>query len=343
MEKGLGIKILIVILIIIILGLASYIIYDKFLNNTNNENSQNKIENVSQEQNTINTNEISIDPYAKYHQFKWLRNNTCGYTEKFEIINSKLYYINDTSKEEVTSIIGNPKYVNGIINGGILNKIFVITEQGTVWLVEVGRGDYTELHTNFIKLNIPGTILEMTHGIEGARGYAVGMYQYYLTSDGKLINENGKTYEEINGNHILGLGNFGDAIYIGSDETISYYTTDINYEYVKDTIGNNLKAKQVICQSSTTRNDLLSDGVLERFYVVTQNNQLLYFDTNTDMIAHEYTEALNKTVIKIENEEIPDQYGGHSHNIVITLSGNIKIELIDISTAYDISTKSFIE
>lgn len=97
------------------------------------------------------------------------------------------------------------------------------------------------LNDNFSRVNIEGTVINMTNGYSPLRKTEP---PYFLLSTGELINEEGSKYEELEGNFVKTIGDRWDPIYIGDDNSISYYDDDTRqYIRIKDDNGEEIKIK----------------------------------------------------------------------------------------------------
>lgn len=110
-----------------------------------------------------------------------------------------------------------------------------MTVLGKTDLIEYGLND------NFSRVNIEGTVINMTNGYSPLRKTEP---PYFLLSTGELINEEGSKYEELEGNFVKTIGDRWDPIYIGEDNSISYYDDDTRqYIKIKDDNGEEIKIK----------------------------------------------------------------------------------------------------
>lgn len=308
---------LIVVLILVIGGGAYY-----FLVVDNGEKIA-EIETEKQEESS-NSNVVDVvdntttNPYKKYENFKW----EIRYTDrdkisevewlnaKMIIENGKLYIIDNNSRKQVTTITDTPKYIFplGVQTFGAVR---VITEEGTIWIMELENDKFID---NFKKVNIDGEVVDITDGEFWADYYNP---TFYLLKTGKLINEEGKTYEEIHGNHLYMLDIWGDY-FINSDYTISGFGEFSNNEKLKDINGNIIKINQVFYDY---------EGEDTEYIVITDKNQLLCFNIN-EYVAKPVEGAENS---KVSNIEMQDTDKDWIKKLVVTLENgnNIDFEIFE--------------
>lgn len=337
---GTIIFLIIIVLLVVVAWQTGYIQLGK-IDNSNNQVIKQPNENKVEDNNVK-------DIYASYKNFKWSRDTKINFGEnfKYEIINSKLNLTRNGKTSVITSIVGTPKYITKTINGGMLASIIVITEEGDVW--NILNGDEL-LNSNangdsFSKLSLSVKIKDMTTGMQNYSSYND---MFYLTEDGRLINEKGIEWKTIHVDHIDQFGSLELMINLSPDNSLSYYdrleekTTPIK---IKDINGNLVKAKQLFIQSSAILSNLIDEtGGQERMFVVTNDNKLLYFDgPTTNMVAKEYRDSMNITVASYEVKKIPDSYGGLTTNVVIKLSNNKEVTIVDIG-GYDVATKTILD
>ena len=145
-----------------------------------------------------------------------------------------------------------------------------------------------EMNSNKIgfKVEIDEKVIDLTNGNNSVTVPYSG--PYFLTEKGNLVNEKGKTYDEINRNHINGIGTLGMMVYINKDNTFEIIRNHNTYEYMEiiDDKGNKVTGKCIFY-------DYISGK--ENFYIINENNKLLRFNGDSLMVAQSiYPYAENK-------------------------------------------------
>ena len=311
-----------------------------------NDNSENN--NDNSDKNEQNNSTSTLDPYANYKDFKWLTGNVVetpkiGYT--IEIIENKLYLVKGNEKEEI-HIKGTPKCIKGFLNGGTLGDVYLLTNEGNAYVRNFElSGDnafhYTTLHdiANNIKFReiLPGKkILEIY-----TEGFAVPHYgingPYFLIENGKLINKDEKTYEDVVKNHMTSFGNLANIVYINNDATLSFHRgnydcNDVLIVDYKAKTDKKLKIKYLCCLSNNHDDH-------ETFYAVGEDNKLYYFDRQSLMIAHKNYKYENKDVLKLQIIK-----SNNSKNVQVVFTDgtifDVKNDYSNCTSYYDFSKKT---
>lgn len=228
---------------------------------------------------------------------------------------------------------GKVKYLVNIINGGMLSSFIALTENGEAYKITSNTLDgdlgsalstYNASNLKITKVNISEKIIDLTYANYVNSNLITVGGPYYLTETGKLLNENGKSYEEINRNHVASIGNIDGIIYINEDKTLETLRTfrtlnTYEYIYIVDENNQNVKSKYVFFESSTRWTGTTSN----HYYVVDENGQLLDFSSNSLMVAYEYYEAKGKIVHKLEYDET-----NFTIKVIFTDGSSITIENI---------------
>lgn len=322
MKKGIKLStaIFIFVIIILVIGLVWMYVYYNNQNNIGNTNTE-----ISNKGNTDKKmNETVLNAYEKYSDLYWLfkgegKTEYTWYDDKIEIKDGKLYV-----KGSVVDIEGTPK---ALVTWGeqTVQRIYVLTEEGTVWKTSVVEGTNERLNSNFEKINLPAKILDMADG-----GNRLGAKEppYFLLETGELVNEEGNKYEDAIQDFATSFGNEGDRIYVKKDNTIVYYDRN-NHKYItiKDEDGNDVKMKNAYVQWSSFDGEL-AKGATERLFVVTDDGKLLYFDGYNTATAKVYKKAKNK-IVKNTREEKQEREYGVSRNRIIEFTDGTKLKLQD--------------
>lgn len=210
-----SVKILIIVLCIIIVGLVTFIVVDKVMNNNRDSN---KNENVADVVNSTNEIEKSNKNEANTNE-----TNTIANDSKTEIaneairkvlkdkdwLNKKVKFTDDKSEQKITfakisSINGNPAYfVYCIGNGGDATKLILITYDGS---------------------NVVTSNVEQDYG-----SFIVDLNKNIVCE----ISDMGEVYYEIKNNKFVELASTGSGEFIADDNTnVTYPPSYINNEVV---------------------------------------------------------------------------------------------------------------
>ncbi len=268
-----------------------------------------------------NKEENKIDPYANYKDYEWgstIFKADSSSKEKIEIKNNKVYLTFSNKTVQVKNISGTPKKVIGTVNGGIM-YYYILTQEGKIYTVEWSDMTATaDLLKDMNKYNV----VDLTVG--NGRGY-VYRNIYYLTLDGKLIDVNGDTFEELNKNFVASFGSPSHVVYIDNKAHVYYSKKgDANYTTIKDTNGNKVKAKELYMQGT-------NDGKI--IIIITKDSQIIYVN-NDGKITQEKGKYKSINTYSQEYEGI----------MLITMSNNnniIKYNLWDYY--YDVEKKKTID
>ena len=307
----------IIVLLVIVLGVVYYLGFVK------DDGEFAETNNVGEEQ----TEKSPYDKYAElYWYFKDNENDKIEFdNQKIQIESGIAYLYNENSKTEINSIKGKAKSLTSWGEQS-LERIYILTEEGTIWKSICEE----KLNSNFVKVNMSTKVIDMTNGNSSIR---VIEPPYFLLDNGDLVNEEGSSYEELDGSFIKSLGNAYDRIYIKEDNTMYTYNEETrNYELIKDEKNQSIKMKDSFIQWSSTYNDLVQEsGGTERIFVRTEDNKLFYFDGYSNVIAKEYKETAGKIIKDIVEENKKGEYGGQITDIRITFTDGTEELLNDAS------------
>lgn len=331
---GTDICIFIIFLLIIVIG-GMYFYYNFVLDTDESSNDiQNDVTvNTTTGDNTENSENTLESIYAKYEDLYWLFDENSTEIEfsnsKIVIENGIAYLEKNNTKTKIDSINGKVKYITAW-GEQTLERVYVLTEDGKIWVsICSDSGEKSDgLNDIFRNVNIQGTVINMTNGNSALR---ITEPPYFLLSTGELINEKGSNYDELDGNFIKSFGNAYTQIYVGSDNTISYYNdTTRTYSKIKDENGNLVKMKDAFVQWSSIYSNIVDEsGGDDRLIILTEDDKLLYFDGYENITAKKYTAANNKTVNSITEETQNVEYGGHIKNIRVIFTDETDLLIKD--------------
>lgn len=331
---GTVICIFIIFLLIIVIG-GMYFYYNFVLDTDESSNDiQNDVTvNTTTGDNTENSENTLESIYAKYEDLYWLFDENSTEIEfsnsKIVIENGIAYLEKNNTKTKIDSINGKVKYITAW-GEQTLERVYVLTEDGKIWVsICSDSGEKSDgLNDIFRNVNIQGTVINMTNGNSALR---ITEPPYFLLSTGELINEKGSNYDELDGNFIKSFGNAYTQIYVGSDNTISYYNDATRtYSKIKDENGNLVKMKDAFVQWSSIYSNIVDEsGGDDRLIILTEDDKLLYFDGYENITAKKYTAAKNKTVKSITEETQNVEYGGHIKNIRVIFTDETDLLIKD--------------
>lgn len=312
-------------LIIVILALIGIIVCLVIMNLQNNKvnnvaiDSKNQTEQNTNKDVTNNTNNSTqnveqktteqkiADAYKKWEGMSWISQRVVDKTNGrngFIVENNELICIY-ANLGKVPFTYGTPLYAYGLFNGGMVLGGIVVTKEGKAYIYASDWYGFNKLEDIIFKeIKINGKVIDMTLGPD----YAIpSIYPYFLTEDGNLYNKDGKTFEEVNGNHIIRYGDYHNIgyFYINKDNTLEYELSkedvQIYTDYqegkvlIKDTNGNNIKVKSIFA----TENYINNYYFVYKFYVLDTDNKLLEFSSETKFIAKESDLSIGKKVASI--------------------------------------------
>lgn len=296
-KKNSIVPFLFIVIVILLLALCFVIYYKE--NNRNivsdNETSSSTKEDINQnlnkEENNIEdikddkiNNEIARI-YEKIDSEYWMSKKTSDKYSIFNLNNKKIEYSNG---QIIDFEYGTPKYIQTILGGGVPYLLIVLTEEDNAYKIVLNDGlDLSDVcdqsKFDIIKIELDEKIIDMTEGNGVTVPYSG---PYYLTESGKLLTEDGVSYDEINRNHIKRIGSLGRAVYINEDKTLETPRVSQTNEYI-DVVyenGEKIKAKVVFCESSEKWTGTTS----EHFYVIDENDKLLDFSDMSLFVADYY-------------------------------------------------------
>ena len=208
--------------------------------------------------------------------------------------------------------------------GHDFNGFVVVNDKGEVYIcnnIEFVNGAYDVNNITYTKANISEKIIDIAfEGNEGAVPYSG---PYFMTETGKVLNKEGKTYEEVNKDHVARIGTVQYLVYICSDNTFDIPRTNNDYFKVVDDSGINIKGKKIFMDDSR--------GV-ETFYIIGEDNKLYNLDSTANGVVQVYPSAENKTVKDIE-------YNKNSQEVKVIFTDGSELKFSNIYSAYDIENK----
>lgn len=290
-KKGKIVPILIAIIVILLvaIGVLVFITFNKnsvtntptdLTENVNKDNE--KVESGKQEEKTPDYSAKIQEVYDKIGQQNFFSKGAQLGPKLYTVSNGEIVYNNGNIKNvKVKFDYGVPKSVCNFIGGGALVRLYVITESGEIYIItpDEGMSDLVILDQNYdtsrlkiAKVEIDEKVIDLTNGNNSVTVPYSG--PYFLTEKGNLINEKGKTYDEINRNHVKYIGSLGMMVYINKDNTFEIIRNHNTYEYMEiiDDKGNKVKGKCIFYGTNSGK---------ETCYIVDENNILLQFNNDS--------------------------------------------------------------
>lgn len=310
--------IIIILLIVLLLVVGGFIVYISISNNQKLE-EMNKVPDKV-EQNVGNQKEAEKkDPYSNYKDVKWATTKE----KHIEIKNGKVYVevLNNEEKmvkEQAKGIEGTPIKVASYIWGGMLHHV-VLTKEGKVYSLT----DWSSQAYQIERLN-NYYIIDMSTEIKDV----VMEPAYFLSAEGKLINNYGYTYEELNKDFTASSSMNMEIGQIFLDKNDHIYYSDYDYETEKPkykAIVNNKNEKvvkaEVIHQWPTINNDTDTD-IKDRYIILTEEDELIFFDGS---IKQESKKVKDWTMRIEKNKENNEEYSVY----IFTMEDETKITIKD--------------
>ena len=235
--------------------------------NTNTNADSNITQNENAEDSKDNENVIE-EAYEKY-DFEWVSKskNQIAYVEN-SVVKINANKLQNAKFEYGTPVMACP------LPGHDFNGFVVVNDKGEVYIcnnIEFVNGAYDVNNITYTKANISEKIIDIAfEGNEGAVPYSG---PYFMTETGKVLNKEGKTYEEVNKDHVAPIGTVQYLLYICSDNTFDIPRTNNDYFKVVDDSGINIKGKKIFMDDSR--------GV-ETFYIIGEDNKLYNLDSTAN-------------------------------------------------------------
>ncbi len=282
-------------------------------NNQNTENdAEDKQEDNKQEENEDEKDDEPVDPYANYKKIEWSTNTS----KDTKIKNNKLYFLNN---EVDVSIDGTLEKVETIIIGGF-PVMFVTTEENEAWYIALD-----DIVNNTVavekQLLTKEKIVDMTALKTYTSEYSDTTI-YFLTEQGKLIDENGVSYDKYNFVTSFRAQDIGIWISIDKDSNGYYYNEKNNTfsAIVSKSTGAKLSFSKIYRANG-------------KLLVVTGYNKLFEYDGKSNK-ATQLTGDVS-SVKKVLSEEL-------LHLAIIFKDGTTKI-FEDATGGYDVKNKKEID
>lgn len=279
--------------------------------------------------------------YIKYSNIEWQRKTIFDATTWGQRV-----YINDstgkvvietvdwqtdeiTSTKTIENIEGKPKYVAGTLTCGGYDRSAVLTYEGDVYLqkyISDSKGKITDY--NFVKLDFEEKIVDIAAIKETRARSCFAESFYFLTETGRLLNIEGESYEERNGNYKTIIGNIDMPIYVYNDNTIGYILiNDCDRDLCKENRdkfkynGNPIVAKKIFIterELDVNSNEFEKIGHSPTYtaYILTDMGDLLYIN--------DY--QFDKLVLKLHSNNVKNIEAISNNGVkVIYLDGTSKI------------------
>ena len=332
---------IVLVLIIIVIGIIGLVVSDK--NDDGEVNGSVKEDNLNadfvniyeEEREDLGKKEAELrleeqkkkieKVYEKFPDASWASKNDNEKVKLFVIYGNNVIYENGNIKEEIIFNFGTPKYIRTIISGGALSYFTVVTEEGKVYIADVGdtktdlwlpNGSIDTNKLTFEEVKINGKVIDMA--INMPQYVVNNSAPYYLTEEGELYSRNLKTFEEINRDHVYSISDITISVFVNKDTTIEVLRNYTSLEYidVKDSSSNIIKSKYVVRANGNV------------FYVVDENDTIYTFSSNTVFVANNY--AKEKKVDSID-------YNSDESYVKITYTDGSKETIENVNQYVDVS------
>lgn len=294
-----------IMLFLIIVGIAiawglGYIHFGKQTDN-NNENAINNEEDKN-ENNNDNGSKLG-EAYVKYSDVKWQRDtyfDAANWGENVYIYGPTGKVVVETvdwetravkSTKTIENIEGTPKYVAGTMTCGGYDRSAILTEEGNVYLqTYISNDDGQRVDFKYEKLELGEKIVDIAALSEMRATSCFYQKFYFLTETGRLINSQGETYEERNGDYKTIIGNIDMPIYVYKDNTIGYILVDNcddnmcketkdKFTYNgKEIVVKNIFITQRTLDVNSKEFEVIGQSPTYTAYILTDNGELLYIN-----------------------------------------------------------------
>lgn len=161
-------------------------------------------------------------------------------------------------------------------------------------------GDYEDTGVYFdidkltyTKINFDEKIVDVA--LSGGPGTLPNSGPYYMTTTGKVITKDGKTYEEVNKDHINLFGGLDYLIFVCEDKTVDAGRTAGDYVKVVDENGKNIKIKYIFDPNTSNEYKIIDEN--NKYYTLLFNsNGVAYYEEKT---VKEFSYDNTKNVAKV--------------------------------------------
>lgn len=262
---------------------------------SNGDSSDTNLENIGQVENKENKQEkkTNLDDAYKKYDFNWVSKEEGSLTYikdgkiKIDFI-EKIY--------EVKFDYGTPVLVSDIPAQDFYGLV-VLNDKGEIYkssetLYDV-NGNLQSSKFTFTKLEFKEEIIDISK--VGGDDAVPCSGPYYMTKSGKVINEENKTYDEINKDHINSFGGLDYLIFICEDKTIEVGRTEGNYIKIIDSNGENIKIKYMFDPNYSNEYKIIDEN--NKYYTLLFNsNGVAYYEEKT---VREFSYDNTKYVAKV--------------------------------------------
>jgi len=266
-----------------------------------------------------NDKNLLDEAYKKYDNMDWLSKNKNRRVVYIE--NGKLMY--ELNKEQIEFSYGTPIIAAPNPGKQSFDYIYVINEKGEVYRA---IPKYENNKEKFDNIEFKEKIVDMA--IDGTNGVDCFEGPYFMTESGKVLNVDGKTYEEKNENRIYRLeASPVSVICLCDDNTIDVATYEddiIKYVKIKNENGSVLKAKQVFASGEV--NNYLDVG----YYIIDEDSQLYYYME---------TKNINIANLKQKSKVESYNYDEEKHELIVTFEDNTTLNVSEVVDGYDLVNK----
>jgi len=272
---------------------------------TNKDNEENNEQEDDKQDENEGKEDEGFDPYSNYKNIVWATSKDDG----FYIKNDKVYYLRLDGKEEVWNLPGIPVKVLSDEKGNGL-QVNVITKEGKVYGL-LSMNDYEQI--------LPKEkVIDMTL----IDNYTFERY-YYLTADGKLIDENGVSYNKYSFVAQYSMGKPYGGISIDKNGYGYHY----NYDK---------KTYEVIISKTNSATLSMSKIYTTDLYgtiIVTSYNKLFKYDGKSN----------KATQITGDVSSVKKIVDGDNTDLLITFKDGTTKVFDNIIDAYDVKNKKYID
>lgn len=295
--------------------------------NSNNENKEE--EEKSDGQNNKKDNATLVAEAYKKYNLDWANKK---YYETLYIKDGKIKVKLDSIEQEIKFHYGKPVVVEsstymdmtGIIVINDNNEAYISNE--LVYINENGPMSLDVSKISFTKMNFKEKIVDVSLMVGDAGLPYSG--PYFMTETGNVVNKEGKTYEEINKDHIYAI-HFVDSplhVYMCEDSTLDVHK--INNEFIKVVNLDNeiIKAKKIFLSSA-------DDKYI--FYIIDETESFYMLREGSVGVAVDFDDAYGK----VKNIDLDK----NKAKVKITFTSGETREFLDLEDGFDLELKQEIK
>ena len=251
-----------------------YISFGK-VSTKNSNNMDNKADvSVANNSETKKDAKNSLEEAYKKYDFNWLSKNKSE-IDITHVEDGKVILTTAGKKQTIEFNYGTP-VMSSHIPGQAFDGIVVLNEKGEVYKIEFLSADNTKYEAK--KINITEKVVDISSN--GGKGAIPYYGPCYMTESGKVVDGSGRTYEEVNKDHVAMEGTIEFIVYICADNTVDLPRTET--EYIKVIDRNNVKIKGSKVFASTVYDKTV-------IFIIDDAQKIWELNIGNNGVAYEYS------------------------------------------------------